>query len=1121
MKTIQTVSALLAASATLSMAGVLNVYTEDAKKASTSLNLTTIDSLTFSGKAEKKEMEFSGKAKQNAIKLSDMDHIDFTLKDKSKETMTVVVGDGIFAGNHTFKLSEIKNIEIVEVDSDEDKDGDGLTDLSEIYKYDTNPNSADTDGDGWSDGEELADGMYSPTNPTKFNPRIADVPGLRVTLKKSPRINLNVTVSEDVTESVSVTEGKEITKTNSVSYEQTRSADLMNSWELSTTQGWEIGGGGKDGFSAKYTGSVTVGYNGSYTTSTGMSWSNTEEKSVAENYEKAVSNEKSKGREVSGATLCMQVELKNTSDIAFTIEALKLSASTYDIKDTSSLKILAELTREGEWSDVTLKPAESVDANFCNDNVKVELIENMIYNTSSIVLGASSQKVTFDGGASDFTVAYTKVAAKTADITIDYGPGSAGNPSARYQVATNYRYNVDHKGSDDMYAQTTLAELLRNAHVDFKQDSIEGPSKKNLYGLASIEGFKFNLADSAMWYVTIQRAANLKKGINTMDLYSFACASYDMEKIFIGAGDAVHIFYSKDQDHDGVPLPTEHLFGTDDTKVDTDGDGISDYDEISGWTKGESTVKIYTNPTDADTDGDGMNDKEDPEPTQRPMFTDASLSLLQVFPSLEVISSSPAKDSVKLDLDSAALAKKDSFGVSIQAPIAFIKVVPNAKKVTYVKFITDSNEQCVQGNEVNGKNVYTFNSPTLTLLKPTNIKIEVKSEAGDSVKTYTLSISSSLIPPEKLQLGIDTSLANILVEYTPSTDTRVKGYVILRSLIERNISRWEEDSLKQAQKDLERLRNEYQSKCETTHNSNDCAMAKVYANEKDIEIPPTTTEIEIPKNIPNSLRITNGGVVKLKNGEFESYVVSDRTTASFTNKVDAGSPVYSYRVYAYDKEGDDMVFSEGTEQRKRSVGRIKITYSMDDFGGEYYFFTADGGRASIDAYVSLYEGENTSRKKINGWHGYDRDAGEWNSGETVIFLSEHYDKEDDTKPDYSTRVDTIGSAGLYLYFDVKMKSCTNGKCKSYSTAQQGILWPYSEMKNVLKTSGSKGTGLNEGAPQKGKFKYLVGKGGIAYNPTTNKCGDIDGEPCGEEPHTGYVFTFDYEWLGNDEEKMFD
>lgn len=1115
MKTIQTVSALLAASATLSMAGVLNVYTEDAKKASTSLNLTTIDSLTFSGKAEKKEMEFSGKAKQNAIKLSDMDHIDFTLKDKSKETMTVVVGDGIFAGKHTFKLSEIKNIEIVEVDSDEDKDGDGLTDLSEIYKYDTNPNSADTDGDGWSDGEELADGMYSSTNPTKFNPRIADVPGLRVTLKKSPRINLNVSVSEGVTESVSVTEGKEITKTNSVSYEQTRSADFMNSWELSTTQGWEIGGGGKDGFSAKYTGSVTVGYNGSYTTSTGMSWSSTEEKSVAENYEKAVSNEKSKGREVSGATLCMQVELKNTSDIAFTIEALKLSASTYDIKETSSLKILAELTREGEWSDVTLKPAESVDANFCNDNVKVELIENMIYNTSSIVLGASSQKVTFDGGSSDFTVAYTKVAAKTADITIDYGPGSAGNPSARYQVATNYRYNVDHKGTDDMYAQTTLAELLRNAHVDFKQDSIEGPSKKKLYGLASIEGFKFNLADSAMWYVTIQRAANLKKGINTMDLYSFACASYDMEKIFVGAGDAVHIFYSKDQDHDGVPLPTEHLFGTDDTKVDTDGDGISDYDEITGWTKGESTVKIYTNPTDADTDGDGMNDKEDPEPTQRPMFTDASLSLLQVFPSLEVISSSPAKDSVKLDLDSAALAKKDSFSVSIQAPIAFIKVVPNAKKVTYVKFITDSSEQCVQGNEVNGKKVYTFNSPTLTVLKPTSVKIEVNSEDEKTVKTYTLSISSSLKPPENLQLLEDTSLANILVTYTPSTDTRVKGYVILRDEILRNKSRWELDSLKYEQEMLENARSYYQSQCNRTHKLDDCNYAKAYANQEDIEIPPATTEREIPKNIPNSLRITDGGKVKLKNGDFRSYVVSDRATDSYKDEVGAGSPVYSYRVYAYDKEGDDMVFSEGTEQHKRSVGRISVTVQMTDFGAEF-FKPASGCRADITANVSLHEGSSDAASKLTAWNVFDYDAGKRLEPGTVIFFSglKSLDGQD-KKYDGSERTDIIiGKDGLYLYFNV-LAACASSDSLY---AKTGIYWPYTKMAEVLKGSKSYATGQHDAAPAFTEIKYLVGKKGIEYNDDNDKC---DTNYCGDEPHTGYKFKFDYKWVDDADTKMFD
>lgn len=628
MKTIQKISALLVASASFSTAGVINVYTDSDKNPSASLNLTTIDSLTFTGKAEKKEMNISGKAKQ-AIKLSDIDRMAFTLKDKSKETMTVTVGEGITAGSHTFNLSEIKNIEILETDSEKDMDGDGLTDLEEIYKYDTNPNSIDTDGDGWSDSEELADGMYSPTNPTKFNPRIADVPGLRVTLKKSPSIRLNITTSEGKNESETVSEGQEVSKTNSTSYEETRSAEIMNAQSSGTTQSWGVGASLTD-VGVKYSGSATIGYNNSYTTSTGMNRGSSEAKSVAESYEKAIAKEKSEGSEVNGATLCMQVELKNTSDIAFTIEALKLSASTFDMKDTSSLEIIADLSREGNWSDnahITLKPAESVEANFCNGSVKIEQIKNLIYNTNPIVLGTVSQKITIDGGNDDFTVAYTKVVAKTADITIDYGFGSTGNSSARYQVATNYRYNPDHKGTDDMYAKTSLADLLRNAHVNFKQDSVEGPSKKKLYGLASIDEYDFNLADSAMWYVTIQRAADIKKGLNTMELYSFAYASYNLEKIFVGAGDAVHIFYSKDQDHDGVPLPTEHLFGTDDKKEDSDSDGLSDYEEINGWTKGESTVMIYTNPTNEDTDGDGLKDKEDPEPTNREKFKKGRLMM--------------------------------------------------------------------------------------------------------------------------------------------------------------------------------------------------------------------------------------------------------------------------------------------------------------------------------------------------------------------------------------------------------------------------------------------------------------------------------------------------------------
>ena len=1042
MKTIQKISALLVASASFSMAGVINVYTGD-KDPSTSLNLMTIDSLTFSGKADKKEIDISGKSEKN-IKLSDIDRIEFSLKDKSKETMTVTVGEGIAAGKHTIKLSEIKNIEIVEMDSGEDKDSDGLTDLEEIYKYDTNPNSADTDGDGWSDSEELADGMYSPTNPTKFNPRIADVPGLMITLKKSPSIVLNVTTSEGKTVSESITEGKEVTNTYSTSYEQTRSAELMHAWNISTTQGWEVGGGAK----AKWVGNVTVGYNGSYTSSTGMTWSSSEEKSVAHSYETARSKEKTEDREVSGATLCMQVELKNTSDIAFTIEGLKLSASTYDIKDSSTLKILAELSREGEWSDITLKPAESVNVNFCNNDVKVEQIENLIYNTNSIVLGSSTQKITFDGGNNDFTIAYTKVAAKTADITIDYGPGSVGNQSVRYQVATNYRYNLDHKGTDDLYAQTSLAELLRNAHVNFKQDSVEGPSKKKFYGLASIEGYEYSLADSAMWYVTIQRAAELKKGINTVELYTFANATYDIEKIFVGAGDAVHIFYSKDQDNDGIPLPTEHLFGTDDTKVDSDGDGLSDYDEITGWIKGESTVKIYTNPADADTDGDGLNDKEDPEPTKRAMFSDASLFSLQVFADSLMVDSMAL-----LSIDSATFAADRAHPeVDIQAPSAYVKIVPNAKKVAWVRFTLGETMQYVQPTVEGDKDVYVFKTPVpLSVLHDNKFTIEVKSEDEAADERLPLHIRSTLSPPTNLKLGKSADRDTIIVNFDRSKDSRVKGYVILRG-------NWH-----------------------------------------------TMDGKSLPLRIDKNTKLESSSTY---NGYTPILIDADKNR--YADYVGSGSPYYVYRVFAYGMEGDTTVFSEGTDQHRRSVGRIQMKYRMFDFGAEYLWFYDCAARADVSANVSLHAGANEAAGVHQSWYGFDWNSGLESEGNTVVFLSSEYDEGNDTKPNYDWNVVNIGSEGLYLYFDVSAstKNIFGKKCSS-DHVRKGIRWDYSDIKN----NNYKDQNGNIFTLKKGENRILVGKGGIDFDTDANGKCDND---CGDEPHTGYKFEFDYNWVDDDE-----
>jgi hypothetical protein len=59
------------------------------------------------------------------------------------------------------------------------------------------------------------------------------------------------------------------------------------------------------------------------------------------------------------------------------------------------------------------------------------------------------------------------------------------------------------------------------------------------------------------------------------------------------------ILREDDRDRDGVKSDVEQLYGSSDTKDDTDGDGLSDYEEVFYW---------FSNPVLADTDVDGIPD---------------------------------------------------------------------------------------------------------------------------------------------------------------------------------------------------------------------------------------------------------------------------------------------------------------------------------------------------------------------------------------------------------------------------------------------------------------------------------------------------------------------------------
>lgn len=114
------------------------------------------------------------------------------------------------------------------------------------------------------------------------------------------------------------------------------------------------------------------------------------------------------------------------------------------------------------------------------------------------------------------------------------------------------------------------------------------------------------LGVGAEWYVEDNLTLNAKlqihlTGTNYLDDLAPTGTSNDGFGLF-SVGVSYYIFGALDCDKDLLTDAEERRLGTDPCNVDTDGDGLGDFDE----------VRTYgTDPTRADTDGDGLNDREE------------------------------------------------------------------------------------------------------------------------------------------------------------------------------------------------------------------------------------------------------------------------------------------------------------------------------------------------------------------------------------------------------------------------------------------------------------------------------------------------------------------------------
>jgi len=489
-----------------------------------------------------------------------------------------------------------------------DTDGDLLSDSEEVMRWQTNPLALDTDGDAAGpdgtltpnpelyDGSELKidfanDPSHTPgkgaTSPTVadtdgddrsdyyeiveaqgkgFDPVLADLPEIDIEIATSPVIRLTGS-----TESVKDW-SRDLSMTDSLSQSISREAGVSRSTEFAISQTTEIGT--EIGFEAgteggKVTGNASLSYSlsAAMTTSDAVSWSRTNAKTAEKAYQESMGEGGSEAVTLDGGYVSVNINITNTGNLAYILDDLRINVLARYINGTSDYATVLELKREDNTS-VPLAPGDTrTNMMFKSDTTDYELIRSFLKNPSGLMFEVAGYDLTDQNGKS-FVFNVETVKQRTAMVVIDYG-GEA--EPGRYLVATSPRR------ANDGLKGVNMATVLKGI-IGVNYSTTEKTSSATDYRvLSSITPpgggtvVSNDIAHNKKWLVAV--SADLENSDLT-----------DFDKIRLQAGDSVYLMYVRDVDHDKLSAREEALNGTSDTNTDTDGDGLSDYDEIrTGW----------------------------------------------------------------------------------------------------------------------------------------------------------------------------------------------------------------------------------------------------------------------------------------------------------------------------------------------------------------------------------------------------------------------------------------------------------------------------------------------------------------------------------------------------------
>ena len=324
------------------------------------------------------------------------------------------------------------------------------------------------------------------------------------------------------------------------------------------------------------------------------------------------------------------LRIRNNSITPYKLEQLFITMMQWQASPDPSFQLgrgvfrtLATLRPTGDDFNVVLAPGEStqviqVGAQDLNPSIVKQFLARpsaIFYEPAGLEL-SNEDEINFD-----FLTAQTF--ARTATLNIDYDNGTL----ERYLVATNV--NRDANGElAGITLGTILKEIVGITPADdpgpgvYTTDLVDG-----VQVLTSIRGVENhreveknqipNDGDPVhgvprdpmrVWAVYIQETEH-------------ADGSSDFEDTIVKHGDVVRLIYTADMDGDGLLAPEEDIYGSSDAMVDTDLDGLTDFQEVKvGWTVSITDIRpgrdpieyrVYSSPIASDQDGDGLSDLDE------------------------------------------------------------------------------------------------------------------------------------------------------------------------------------------------------------------------------------------------------------------------------------------------------------------------------------------------------------------------------------------------------------------------------------------------------------------------------------------------------------------------------